>query len=389
MFVILVAQTVRGTALNTGVDLNNAPPNPTPRRVGAHAFGLLAIVSVCVLALSACSNEAPAPAQRPAGAPVPVAAIEITARDLYRQLSVSGTVEARLTVRVPTRSAGLVERVDVEEGEPVVPGQVLATLDLAEARAELVRARAEESASRLEYRRATELRDRGAISAAQLDTARVALEVAESERALWETRVGFGTVSAPMAGVVSARHVEPGEAVAAQSTLFELASLDDLVVRVGVSELDVVHLRPGHELPVSIDALPGLELLGTVRRIFPVAESASRQTTVEIALPADAAALGVRPGFLARVRARIDSRPGIYVVPVASVGVDDGGHYVLVIDDGALVRRGIAIGVTRAEWVEVADGLEAGERVLATNPIEMRPGQPVRIVTMRNGSHER
>ncbi len=349
--------------------------------------GLAALLALT--GLVACGGEAQTTTIRPVGALAPVAAIEIQPRDLYRQLSVSGTVEARVRVRVPTRSAGLVETVTVEEGEQVTAGRVLAMLDLSEARAELGRARAEESSARLDFRRASELRDRGAVSASQLDAARVALEVAESERALWETRVGFATVSAPIAGVVSARYIEPGEAVQAQATLFELTALDELVVRVGVSELDVVHLAVGQSLAIHIDALPGLELAGAVRRIFPVAESATRQTTVEIAMPPEAASLGVRPGFLARVRAGIDQRLGVLVVPVAAVGADDDGHYVFAIDDGVLVRRDIEIGVTRAEWVEVATGLGVGEKVLASNPVEMRPGQGVRVVSIRNDTDVR
>ena len=344
------------------------------------------LVCLMVVGLIACGSETPAPSSRPVGGPVPVAGIEIQPRDLYRQLSVSGTVEARVQVRVATRAAGLVERVNAEEGQHVEAGSVLATLDMAEAQAELVRARAEENSARLEFRRATELRERGVISAAQLDAARVALEVAESEHVLRRTRVAFGTIESPIRGVVSARHVEPGESVQAQAALFDLASLDDLVIRVGISELDVVHLSIDQQVPVIVDALPRLELAGSVRRIFPVAESASRQTTVEIALPPEASALGVRPGFLARIRARIDLRSGVLVVPVAAVGADDEGHYVYAIDNGSLSRRAIEIGVTRAEWVEVAHGLSAGEQVLASNPIEMREGQAVRIVTMRNGN---
>ena len=348
-----------------------------------------ALALLVMTSLLACSGDAPTTGGRPAGGPVPVAAMEIHPRDLYRQLSVSAPVDVKTRIRVPARTAGLLDKVNVVEGDRVAAGSVLATLDLAEAHAELARARAEENAARLEFRRASELRDRGAVSASQLDAARVALDVAESERALWETRVGFATVYAPIDAVVVARHVEAGEAVQAQATLFELASIDELVVRVAVSELDVVHLGLGQALDVSIDALPDLQLLGVVGRIFPVAESASRLTTVEIALPAEAASLGVRPGFLARVRARIDQRPGVLVVPVASVGVDGGGRYVFVIADGTLERRDIEVGVTRAEWVEVQSGLGIGDKVLASNPIEMRAGQAVRIVNLGNGADVR
>lgn len=331
-------------------------------------------------------SEAP-PASRGEGAATPVAAIEIQPRDLSRQLSLSGTVAPRATVRLASRIAGGVESVRVEEGQWVSAGELLATLDMAETRAELARARAEERAAEVEFRRAEELHARGMLSAAQRDVAEVGLQVAQSEHALWRTRVEFGRIVSPLDAVVAARHVEPGEAVQAQATLFELAALDELTIRVGVSELDVVHLRPGHAMSVRLDALPELELAATVKRIFPVAESASRLTTVEIALPSEAGARGVRPGFLARIRSTIDPRPGALVVPAAAVGVADGQAYVYVIEDGRLLRRKVGIGVTRGSWSEVVEGLATGEMVLASNPLEMRDGQPVRIVAMRDKVH--
>ena len=355
-----------------------------PDRRWRSALALLAL-----LGLAACGGEAPPPASRPAAAPVPVAAMEVQPREVSRELVLSGTVEARVNVRVAARTAGLVERVWVEEGRQVVAGELLAELDMAEARAELVRAQAEQRAAMLAWRRAAELHERGVVSAAQLDAARVALEVADSEQALRQTRADFGSIVAPIDAVVAARHVEPGEAVQAHAALFELASLDDLVVRVRVSELDVVHLEPSQSVTLGVDALPALALSATVRRIFPVADAASRQTTVEIALPSDASALGVRPGFLARVQARIDIRPDALVVPVAAVGVDGRGHYVYVIDQARLARRAVTPGVTRGQWVEVTEGLTTGEQVLASNPIEMREGQAVRVVTLRHAADAR
>ena len=335
-----------------------------------------------------CAREAEAPtAPTPQGTAIPVAAIEIQPRDLSRQLTLSGTVEARVSIRLASRIAGAVETVRVEEGGSVEQGEVMATLDMAEALAELARARAEERLARLEHRRSSELRTRGVLSEAQYELAQVALQVAESEHALWRTRVEYGTIVSPLKAVVTARYIEPGEAVQAQATLFELAALDDLVIRFGVSELDVVHITPGMNIPIRLDALPALELQGAVRRVFPVAQSGSRLVTVEVALPADAIDHGVRPGFLARMRAVIDNRPDALVVPAASVGVDRNETYVYAIADGKLERRRIEVGVTRGQWTEVLSGLSVGDIVLASNPIEMRADQPVRIVAMRNGPH--
>lgn len=344
--------------------------------------------AILMLALGACSGpdeSAPSASQSPVA--TPVAAVEIHPRDLSRQLSISGTVEPRMSVRLAARTSGAVESVLVEEGQMVEQGAVLATLDMAEARAELARARAEENAAQLDYRRSSELRTRGVVSAAQHESVQVALQVAQSEHALWRTRVEFGRIVSPLNAVVAARHIEPGEAVQSQDTLFELVALDELVMRIGVSELDVVHMAPGLIVPIRLDALPDLALEGAVRRIFPVAQSGSRLVTVEVALPPDATALGVRPGFLARVRAVIDKREDVMAVPAQAIGVVREQSYVYVIEEGRLLRREVVTGVTRGQLTEIVSGLEFGEMVLASNPIEMREGQSVRIVSVRNNIH--
>jgi membrane fusion protein, multidrug efflux system len=136
-------------------------------------------------------------------------------------------------------------------------------------------------------------------------------------------------------------------------------------------------------VPIELDAIPGVRLAGSLRRIFPGADPASRLTTVEIELPVDANERGVRPGFLARVRMPIDPRPEVIAISTAAIGEDGGERYVLVIAEGRLHRRAIEPGVTRGQWTEVLSGLEAGEIVLATNPVDMSEGQAVRIVGWR------
>jgi membrane fusion protein, multidrug efflux system len=130
---------------------------------------------------------------------------------------------------------------------------------------------------------------------------------------------------------------------------------------------------------VELDAIPGVRLAGSLRRIFPGADPASRLTTVEIELPVDAN----ERGFLARVRMPIDPRPEVIAISTAAIGEDGGERYVLVIAEGRLHRRFIEPGVTRGQWTEVLSGLEAGEIVLATNPVDMSEGQAVRIVGWR------
>lgn len=352
---------------------------------GRRTIRLAALLAGALL-FAACDDAAVSETQgqeRQEARDTPVAAVEVVRRDLSRQLSASATVEPRVRVRLASRIAGTIEEVLFEEGAAVARGDVVVRLDVSESEAVLARVRAEEAQARRTYERFSQLRDRQSVSTSEYEANRTALQVLESERRLWKTRVGYGHVLSPIDAVVTARHVEPGEAVEANGALVDLASMDELVLRLGVSELDVIHLREGQAVPVRIDALPDLDLTGTIRRILPVAERDSRLVTVEVALPPDTAGRHVRAGFLARVRMPIDVRSQRIAVPAMAVGADGDGRYVYVVQDGRLVRRGIETGVTREQWVEVLSGLEAGEVVLATNPLEMGEGQAVHVVAWR------
>jgi membrane fusion protein, multidrug efflux system len=354
----------------------------TQRTAGAASAALLLLG--CALALAGCGGEDAGAAASGSGERLtPIAAAEVRPRDMSRQISLSGTVEPRVSIRLASRATGTLRAVRFEEGERVAQGDLLAELDMSEEEAELRRARAQEQEARLAYQRAAALQERGAVSPAEYERARAALGVAESERTLWETRLAFGRIEAPRDAVVTARHVEPGEAVQAQETLFELAALDELVIRLGVSELDVVHVREGQPVALRMDAMPDVALEGRVRRVFPTAEAGSRLVPVEVALPEGASGMGVRAGFLARVNLVLDEAPGVIAVPSSAVGDDDGLHYVYVVRDARLSRRRVELGTTRSDWTEIVSGLEPGEIVLATNPIEMREGQRVTIAGWR------
>ncbi len=343
--------------------------------------GLLATA----LVLIACTESGPTGSVNASDAPAgtPIAAVEIQPRDLSRSLNTSGTVEARVRIRLASRTSGTVDQVYVDVGDRVAAGDALVELDVSEEQAELRRARAQADEARINYQRTAELRERGVNSPADYERALAQLQVADSEQALWQTRVAFGRIHAPRNAVITARHVEPGEAVQAQDTLFELSAMDTLIIPLAVSELDIRHLQVDQPVPITLDALPDAPLEGRIQRIHPAADATNRLITVDIALPADAADQGVRPGYLGRVHLTIDQRPDALAVPAAAVGEHDDGRYVYLVQENRLQRRMIEPGVTRGDWTEVLSGLEPGDVVLATNPIEMQDGQQVRIVGWR------
>jgi len=153
-----------------------------------------------------------------------------------------------------------------------------------------------------------------------------------------------------------------------------------MVARVGVSELDVVELRPGEATIVQLDAYPGRILSGRIRRVFPAGDPQTRLVPVEVELGAEAAALA-RPGFLARVTFELGARENVVLVPASAIVSGSGGATaVFVIEGGVAMRRTVETGLTSEGQVEIVAGLAAGETVVTTGANALRDGAPVRVV---------
>ncbi len=345
------------------------------------------VASALAAGLVGCSGGGDAPAQTNGGSPqrvLSVAARSAEVRDLARSVTVTGAVEPLRTIGVTSQASGSLLSVRVEEGDRVSTGQVLAELDARETRAQLERAQAVLVNARAAYERAEALRVSEIITAAEFEQARAQFTVAQSDVELWRTRLGFTRISAPAPGIVTAKLVEAGSAVSPNQRLFDLADDSILVVRVQVSELDVVHLTPGTDVTVLLDAYPNLRLTGAVRRIFPSADPQSRLVPVEVALEDRPGGVDVRPGFLARVTFPLDQRVGALVVPQGAIGVTDGAPFVFLVEADTLVMRRVGLGLSVEGWVEVTQGLINGERVVMSGHTNLRPGMLVRAVDGRS-----
>lgn len=311
---------------------------------------------------------------------VPVEARPVENGRIARSVTVSGNIEPIRTVSVIAQLAGALNAVNVEEGTFVREGAVLATMDDREIAAQLTSAEAAWEVARAAFERAERLRDRQVITLAEYERDRAALAAAEAQREQLRTRLGYATVTAPITGVITEKLVEAGHAVGNQTRLFTIADVSTLVVRVRVSELDVVQIRQGDHVDVALDAFPGQLLAGRVRRIFPVADPTNRLVPVEVALEGTDARTA-RPGFLARIAFALGTKENVRLVPASAIVNDGGGNMaVYVVENDIATRRAVRTGVTSEGRVEIVDGVETGEIVVVTGTNNLRDGVAVRIV---------
>jgi membrane fusion protein (multidrug efflux system) len=347
------------------------------------------VVAFAVVVGGACGGESaqPGAAQQSAGGPGGsprartnvVEVLPVVRGSIARQVTVPGAVEPLRTVGVNSQLAGALTAVAVEEGTMVRRGAVLARLDDREVAAQLVAAEAALQVAEAAAARAEQLRDRKVITLPEYERERTALASTKAQVEQLRARRGYATVVAPTDGVIIEKQVETGDVVGNNARLFVIADVSELVVRVGVSELDVVQLRNGEGVTITLDAFPNRDLRGRIRRIFPTADPATRLVPVEVVLDGEAARIA-RAGFLARVTFDLASSDNVLLLPVSAVLGGQGSQAVFVVDDNnTATRRTVVTGLTSRGQVEIVSGLAEGEKVVITGQNALRDGMTVRV----------
>ena len=164
-----------------------------------------------------------------------------------------------------------------------------------------------------------------------------------------------------------------------QGVLFRLVDnrLLDLTVIVPSAELERV--RPGQELSFATDALPGKRFTGTVRRINPSANQTDRSVRVTAEVVNEPETL--RGGLFVTGSIVTGRRPGVLQVPRSALRAWDreaGKAALFVVDGGSARRRAVTTGSVQGELVEIASGLNAGERVVIRGGFTLKDGDAVR-----------
>ncbi len=344
---------------------------------------LVVLSTVLAFLLSGCGPDSSA--ATPAAPPPQVRTIRVAPEDVVLTTTVVGTLEPSARVVVAAQEEGGVTAVAVREGDRVAAGDLVVKLDDRRIRAELAEAEARLLDARAQARRAKALEGDGLISPSDADTIRASEAMAEARADLLRTRVSFTRITAPVAGVVLARRVEVGNLASARTPLVELAAGPGLLLRVPISELEVVHLRTGDAATVKVDALPDVSMAARIARIFPAAEGTTRQVTVELSLVDPPAA--VRPGFLARARMVVEKRKGVLLVPEPALQRgSETPHFVWVLDGDTARVRPVEPGERVDGRVVVRTGLAAGDEVVVEGLVRLRDGGPARRAAGEAGS---
>lgn len=353
-------------------------PGPVSRRSRRIALILIATV------FGGCSKSPTEHDQAKAPKVVSVNVTTVTTDTQAQALIRTGTLRARRSVKLYSQEEGRIEALPYYEGDTVAAGEVVARLDDRLLAAESRKAEALHQEAVQNLQRIRRLAERKLIPADEQLRAETAAQVAAAEASLLKTRLGYATLSAPFAGVITERMAEPGDAVPRFAHVLTLVDPQSLIVDVGVSEMLLPALSTGTHLELSIDALGSTRFAGKIARIYPTVAADTRQGKIEIELTP--VPNGAQAGQLARVYLAGEARARL-TVPLNAMRQDPSGEFVFVIDaEQTAHRRSVHSGVALGEHIEILDGLQDGERIVTRGFIELTDGAPVQIIADANAT---
>jgi HlyD family secretion protein len=264
-------------------------------------------------------------------------------RSLEISADASGQIEPMRVVEVKSRVSGELQKMDVETGQELTQGALIALVDprdvrnaLAQAQADQELASARVANTSAQRRRAESLAKQGVISDQDLETAqlqetdaRAALVKAKTNLDLAQEKMGDVDIRAPISGMVIEKTVEQGQIIASASgnvsggtTLVKMADLSTVQARALVDETDIGRVQPGQPAQVTVEAYPGRTFRGKVSKIEPQAVVDQNVTMFPVLVELDNPNRLLKPGMNAEVSISISRRENVVTVPneaVASV----------------------------------------------------------------------
>ena len=338
-------------------------------------------LAVCALAIFACGRQQSGPASAGPGpmGPMgmenrtPVVSVASAVRERVAQDAVySATVQANVVNNIAPQTGGRIQKLNVEVGDFVSAGQVLAEMDRLQLDQAALRLRNDET----ELARVKQLLDQGGVSRSDYDALELAFKVSKSS---YDNLVENTILRAPVGGVVSARNYDRGDMFSMGQPIYTVQQITPVKLLVPISETEYTRVKRGDKVSLTADALPGRTYTGTVVRLYPTMDAATHTFNAEVRVPNTNREL--RPGMYARVTVDFGANESIVVPDAAVLKLQGAGQrtvFVLNGDDTVSIRV-VEVGRHFGNRYEILSGLEEGEQVLTGGHTSLKSGDKVEV----------
>ncbi len=366
-------------------------------------FGsLLKILAALVIGLGGLWAIHHAHAQAPVSTDLnaaPTAGVaKVTRENLYKQVTIAAEFRPYQQVELHAKVSGYVKEMNVDFGDQVKAGQLLATLEVPELQDELNSAIAAEQHAEADYKNAhldyTRLvavnkEHPNLVAEQDLDSAEAkdlaaaaSVAAAKADVKKFQTMVDYTRITAPFDGVVTRRYADPGALIQAGTasdtqakSLVRVSDNYQLRLDFPVSVDYVKYIKLGDPVEVRVESLNNKPFTGTISRFTHDVDMDTRTMTTEIEVPN--LNLELDPGMYATVVLKVEKRPQVLAIPTEAVTGDKKDTVYVVTQNHEIEERIVTLGLETPDKYEVVSGLNEGDLVVIGNQAQIRSGQKV------------
>ena len=299
---------------------------------------------------------------------VPTVAVEtVTSREVPQTATYTSTVQAYVKNNIAPQTAGRITKINAEIGDFVKKGQVLAEID----KVQLQQAQLQLHNQEVELERLRALYNAGGLSKSDLEAIELSYNVTKTQV---ENLLENTVLRSPIDGVVTARNYDVGDMYAMSAPIFTVEQISPVKLLIGVSESDYTKVHKGDAVTIIADALPGQSFNGTINRVYPTVDPATRTFTVEVKI--DNAYKTLRPGMFARATINFGSNNNVVIPDVAVVKQQGSGErFVYVLNaDNTVTYKKVVLGRRMGTEYEVLEGLQDGDKIVIGGQIRLKDG---------------
>ena len=319
--------------------------------------------------------------------PETVTAILVNDTQWEQTIVATATVTAVQGVKVSAETGGRVSRVDFKSGAIVKAGDVLIQLDTASEDAQLASAEATASLARANLTRVRKLSKQNLSSQDALDSAEAKVKETVAQAHNVRALIAKKTIKAPFSGRLGLRLINLGEILREGDAIVSLQTLDPIYVDFSIPQKSLLRLKPGLEVRVTVDAAPDKTFTGKILATNPEVDPVTRSVRVraKIANPDEI----LRAGMFANASVVMPEKQTVLPVAATAIAYATFGDSVFVVEqqkndqsgEAELVLRQqfVRLGQARGDFVDVIDGLNAGETVVTSGVFKLRSGMKVVI----------
>jgi membrane fusion protein (multidrug efflux system) len=322
------------------------------------------------------NNSSNASSSGSSNSPLLVDVFVIKADTLDNKIFTTGTLIPNEEVELSAESPGIIQELYLNEGATVRENELLVKINDRDLQAQLTRAEFRLKLAEERERRQEQLLSKGGISQEEYDATLNEVNVLRAEVSLIKAQIEKTEVRAPFSGILGLKYVSDGSYISPTTRIATLQDIDPIKLDFSVPERYAAQVKVGSNITFSVQGIDE-ELSATVYAKEPRINTETR--TLQVRARSENSKGALLPGAFADLELTLDTINGALLVPTVSLVPELQGQKVFLLKNGVVQPQSVETGIRTDRKIQITNGVQAGDTVLTTGLLQVRPGMKVTV----------